>query len=46
MLTGSRLRKVIDGFNVLWGFPQVVAGIDGNYIRPYIVTIRDFHGLF
>ena len=29
---GTRLREVVEGFEVCWGFPQVAGAIDGTHI--------------
>lgn len=30
--TGVKLRKIVDGFQSHWGFPQTVGAIDGTHI--------------
>ena len=29
---GTRLREIVDGFEVCWGFPQVAGAIDGTHV--------------
>ena len=36
----SRLREVVDGFEVRWGFPQVAGAIDGTHI-PIICPVEN-----
>ena len=37
---GTRLREVVEGFEVCWGFPQVAGAIDGTHI-PIISPLEN-----
>ena len=37
---GTRLREIVEGFEVCWGFPQVAGAIDGTHI-PIISPLEN-----
>ena len=46
--TGDALKKVIDGFEEKWGFPQCIGAIDGSHIpnaAPKLITITERGGI-
>ena len=43
--SGKELRKVVDGFEGRWDFPQCVGAIDGSHIPIYISSRTQPHKL-